>query len=146
MTENLSHTIIVCSDKSDSVSTLIECLRDSDYRVIVANNGIEAITLYDLHRPDLLISNLVRPKLGGIAMISYLCRSYPAMKSILMTDGVEISRSLLSKQPDMPAAVCLMDKSTGAIGLVSAVHLMLLQKGRRGLKPVLRLPVSERLN
>ncbi|MFT4862218.1 MAG: CheY-like chemotaxis protein [Pseudohongiellaceae bacterium] len=146
MISKRSHTIIVCDDKSDSVSALIECLRDSDYHVITASHGVEAIALYELHRPDLIISNFFMPRLGGVEIVSYLCRSYPAMKSILMTDSVEISRSLIAHQLDAHATVYLIEKSAGTIELVSTVHLMLLHKGRRDQKLNYRASFSERLN
>lgn len=125
MATKASHTILVCDDGTGVSRFIIECLSDSDYRVITASNGLEASLLFERCQPDLLVANTVMPVLDGLSMVNYLARSHPSMKAILMTDSLTHARESLCLQLDDAASIYLMEKPLDVLELISTVHLML---------------------
>jgi DNA-binding NarL/FixJ family response regulator len=70
----------------------------SDIAVIAeGTNGEQAIELYRLHRPDVVLMDLRMPVMGGVEAITALRREFPSARVIVLTtyDGDEdIYRSL----------------------------------------------------
>jgi CheY-like chemotaxis protein len=63
-------TILIVEDEAPIRELLSWILRDLGYEVIEAINGREAIALVTLHPPDLVISDVMMPVMGG----QELCR------------------------------------------------------------------------
>jgi CheY-like chemotaxis protein len=146
MANRVFHSILVCDDKTEGMSLLIECLRDSDYQVTTVSNGLEGTLVYESLKPDLVIVNAIMPRLDGVSMIVYLKRSYPALKAILMTNSAESTRKLLFDQLDDPSAAYVMAKPVDIIEVVSTAHLMLLHDRPRVRRLVRGSQFEERLN
>ncbi len=60
---------------------LAECLESSGYAVIEAVDGIEAIKQIQTHRPDLVITDIVMPRMNGYELCRWI-KSDPQTKSI----------------------------------------------------------------
>jgi CheY-like chemotaxis protein len=60
-----SKKILVVDDDSDLVSILTEGLNSSGYEVCTAQNGIEALAMVKSQKPDLIIMDVVMPKMTG---------------------------------------------------------------------------------
>ena len=59
-------TKIVIADDESNILTLLEImLRDLDATIFSAENGEEAVKLALKERPDLIISDIVMPKMNG---------------------------------------------------------------------------------
>lgn len=122
------HTILVVDDESLIVELIVECLLGSDYEVITANNGVDAIAQYHKYEPDLIISDIVMPELDGISMVKKLQMSFPDIKVLLMTGYPELAREALGNQTNELGVVCLVEKPLNIIELISTVHVLLLDK------------------
>jgi two-component system, chemotaxis family, chemotaxis protein CheY len=48
--------------------------------VIEASNGVEGIDLYDAHKPELVITDIIMPEKDGVQMMIAIRRRYPAVK------------------------------------------------------------------
>ena len=48
--------------------------------VIEASNGIEGLDLYRVHRPDLVITDIIMPEKDGVQMMIALWRKNPGVK------------------------------------------------------------------
>lgn len=53
--------------------------------VAEAESGEEAITLFERHRPDVVLMDLQMPGIGGVAAIEALCSAWPNARIIVLT-------------------------------------------------------------
>lgn len=87
----MSKSIIIADDNN----ALLESIKDffdakEEYEVVgVAHNGVEALRLCDLHKPDFLLLDIVMPELDGFGVLSALKdkKTVVIMMSQLATDG-----------------------------------------------------------
>lgn len=79
-------TVLAVDDRQDSLSFLREyVLEPNGYRMIQAQNGIEALDLLTTHPVDLIISDLVMPQMGGLELLEALREQGLDIPTILMT-------------------------------------------------------------
>ena len=57
------------------------------YKVELGKNGAEAIELYSLIRPDVVLMDLFMPVMNGFDALFFLRQDYPEAKLIAMSDG-----------------------------------------------------------
>ncbi|HEX3560654.1 MAG TPA: response regulator transcription factor [Pyrinomonadaceae bacterium] len=91
--------IIVVDDQAVVRQGFVSLINTVPDMAVVAEgtNGEEAIELFRLHRPDVVLMDLRMPVLGGVAAITALRREFPSARVIVLTtyDGDEdIYRSL----------------------------------------------------
>jgi CheY-like chemotaxis protein len=128
MYPTISHTILVVDDESDVVDLLVECLTDSGYRVITANDGWEALKKFQKHRPDLVISDVIMPELDGISLVKKIQASTPDAKIVLMTGYPAEVREAVGHPVNELGVVCLVEKPFRLIELLSTVHVLLMDQ------------------
>lgn len=72
--------------------------QQADMQVVAeAGDGEEAINLYELHQPDVMVLDLRMPKRDGVAVVQHVLEAHPKARLLIMTtyDGDEdIFRSL----------------------------------------------------
>jgi two-component system, cell cycle response regulator DivK len=61
----VTKTILVAEDNALNRELITEMLEASDYRVIQAVDGLDALTLLGIHRPDIVLLDLQMPRLDG---------------------------------------------------------------------------------
>ncbi len=61
--------ILVAEDNPDLQSLLRHVLESDGYEVRVAGDGLEALELYDAIAPDLLVLDIMMPKLSGFEVL-----------------------------------------------------------------------------
>ena len=66
------YNILICDDEKDIVSALKIYLTDSDYRLYEAYDGIEALKVIRNNDIDLVLLDIMMPRLDGIQAISRL--------------------------------------------------------------------------
>lgn len=101
----MSGKILIADDDSAVVETLKAILEHSDYDVDSASNGEECIKKILLDKPDLLLLDIMMPKMDGysflvaIKELKALTGSAPEMPVIMITgNDTEINRSLVSHE------------------------------------------------
>ncbi|MEP7342538.1 MAG: response regulator [Acidobacteriota bacterium] len=62
--------ILVVDDQIDNVALLSLDLQQQGYRVITASNGVEAVRVASLMRPNLILMDIGMPELDGLAATS----------------------------------------------------------------------------
>ncbi len=62
-------TILCVEDDPILRTNLSEELQDSGYRTLEACNGVEAMRLIELHRPDLILCDISMPKSDGFDLV-----------------------------------------------------------------------------
>ncbi len=94
----MTGTILVADDQSTSRETTARVLREAGHRVVVAADGQEALDLAVSERADVLVLDVVMPRLGGLDV----CR---AAKQRAAEVGDHLPILLLSSRNDPGARV-----------------------------------------
>ncbi|MBA2484748.1 MAG: response regulator [Nitrospira sp.] len=87
-------TIMVIDDEASIRSLLREVLEKAGHHVVEAQDGREALNLYQKNKADLLIMDLLMPEVDGLEATLQLTREYLDTKIIAMT-GAQGDRNFL---------------------------------------------------
>ncbi len=79
--------ILIIDDDSLVRRALRKLLEYAGYEVIEAADGIEGVSFYEQHEPDLIISDIFMPKKEGLETISELRSKHPKVKIIAISGG-----------------------------------------------------------
>ena len=89
-----SPVVLVVEDDDDTRRLLEEILRDADYRVVVAADGLEATSQLGRQRVDAVITDVVMPTLDGMKLLEFIHENKIAAPVIVLTgredEGTEI--------------------------------------------------------
>jgi len=79
-------TVLAVDDREDNLSFLDEyVLQPNGYKIIKANNGVQALEIIQTQKVDLVISDLVMPQMGGLELLETLREKGLEIPVILMT-------------------------------------------------------------
>ena len=83
-------TILVVDDESAIIEVLRGLLEDEGYRVVSAANGHDGLARIAQERPDLIVSDVMMPRMGGLALARALRQNpeYAAIPIVLASAGV----------------------------------------------------------
>lgn len=73
----MKQKIMIVDDMPEALVVLMAYLASEGYEVIAAQNGEEALSMMAANRPDLIISDIMMPKMGGFEFIEKLRGAYP---------------------------------------------------------------------
>jgi CheY-like chemotaxis protein len=79
--------ILVIEDDLAFREPLVKMLTNDGHFVTVAGDGVEALKLLETLRPDLIITDVLMPKMDGIEVIMELSRSGSPVPMIAMSGG-----------------------------------------------------------
>ena len=77
--------ILLIEDDREISSTLVSVLESAGYRVVTAPNGIEGQRLIQADRPDLIITDMMMPRMGGFPVLEFLKTVDNPPKVIMVT-------------------------------------------------------------
>lgn len=79
-------TILIVDDNKEALDTLAEDLEiyKSQFKVMTASNGSEAIKILTEHTISLVVTKLIMPEIGGFQLIAYMTRNFQAIPCIVM--------------------------------------------------------------
>jgi signal transduction histidine kinase len=88
-----SETILVVEDEAEVRELACEFLRSSGYSVMEARDGMEALEIAVRHKGAIhvVVSDVIMPRMGGVALVEQLKLSRPETKAILMSGYAEFS-------------------------------------------------------
>ena len=84
-------TILVVDDDRELIDGLRHLLEKQGYKVIQANDGHQAKTVIYNQRPDLVILDMMMPRMGGYPVLEHF-RGKPDVPPIIMITANEGSR------------------------------------------------------
>lgn len=89
---NKTKNILVVDDEPDVIDIITICLKDKGFVIIGAGNGLEALEKLKIFTPDLIILDIVMPKMNGFELIKHL-KKEPKFNSlpIIILTGTYIS-------------------------------------------------------
>ena len=75
--------IILCiEDEIDLREVLAEEMRDAGYQVVEAANGKEALVALQGSRPDLILCDILMPRMGGYQFLQHLREDHPELAAV----------------------------------------------------------------
>jgi two-component system, NarL family, response regulator len=87
MSQTTTIRVLIADDHAifrQGLATIIN--RDPDMQVIAqAENGEQAIALFEEHRPDVTLMDLRMPKVAGVAAIGAICAAAKSARIIVLT-------------------------------------------------------------
>ncbi len=87
-------TILVVDDECSSREVLKMAIEPWGYHVYLAEDGIQALALYDAIRPDVVLSDMVMPNLDGLGMLRALKKQHPGAVVILFTAYASLASAI----------------------------------------------------
>lgn len=120
--------ILLVDDEPNIIMALEYTLRKNDYDIFIARDGEEAIALAEKLEPDLVILDIMMPKVDGYEVLEYLQEHESLKKS---TQTVIISAK--QKESDVQKAMSLgakeyIKKPFSMKKLLNTVNDLLIQK------------------
>src|SRR3990167_10655863 len=84
-------TIMVIEDDEDVRKYINELLLDHGYSIIEAPDVVKALNLIEKRRPDLIILDLLLPKLSGETVLSDIKKKFPDLCIVILTGKDSVS-------------------------------------------------------
>lgn len=78
-------TVLVIEDDRDISATIQSVLGAAGYQVLAARNGQEGRRLITQRRPDLVLTDMMMPGMGGFPVLEFLAEIEDAPPVIMMT-------------------------------------------------------------
>lgn len=80
-----SKNILIVEDDNVIIELLQDCLKKDDINTLSASNGVEALKMLKLMHIDLLITDLMMPKMGGEELIKNLREFAPKLPVVIFS-------------------------------------------------------------
>lgn len=93
----MSKKILIAEDEKDLLSLLSESFKQEGFDVIQASDGQEGLELSQKEKPDLMLVDILMPKLDGITMVQKIRESKTKTPVIFLTnfgDPEHISKAI----------------------------------------------------
>ena len=79
------HTILLIEDDREISATLHRVLESAGYSVLVAQNGVDGRRLADSNKPDLVVTDMMMPRMGGFPVLEHIKSMSDPPKVIMIT-------------------------------------------------------------
>ncbi len=96
--------ILIVDDEEEITNLLRLILETQQYDTITARHGIDAIQCYEENHPDLIITDLTMPSMGGIELIQRIRSKNAAIPILVISgnlevDGIPLHNLLMLQKP-----------------------------------------------
>ncbi len=78
-------TILLIEDDREIATTLHRVLESAGYTVLVAQNGVDGRRLADSNKPDLVVTDMMMPRMGGFPVLEHIKSMSDPPKVIMIT-------------------------------------------------------------
>ncbi len=110
--------ILIADDEMPIANAMARTLKEGGYSFAFAQNGVEALRMYQQERFDLVISDRRMPIMGGLELVRRLKGMDPGAKIMVMSGGISSAETLEFLNS---GALCVMEKPFDQAGLKNAV-------------------------
>ncbi|AYD48855.1 response regulator transcription factor [Arachidicoccus soli] len=80
--------ILIAEDEPLLLKIIEMHLKKNNYEIIMATDGREAIRLIELHRPDIIISDILMPYVSGLEIIADVRQRLKSNAPIIVLSGL----------------------------------------------------------
>jgi len=77
--------VLLVDDEEEFVSTLAERLRLRNIQAEIATDGVEALQRIDADPPEVVVLDVMMPRLGGLEVLRQISKAHPTIQVILLT-------------------------------------------------------------
>jgi len=97
--KTIDKKVLIVEDESSLLQALAIKFRQEGFKVLIASNGEDGLECALKERPDLILLDIIMPKMGGVAMLKKLRenKEYVAIPVILLTNlgyGQEVEEAI----------------------------------------------------
>jgi CheY-like chemotaxis protein len=119
-------TILLVDDEELLRAGVQEMLEMSGYTVITATNGHEAMVCLKQHTIDLVITDLVMPKMDGVDFVEQLRQTWPDVPVIVVSGSTRnIMQRYGIESIQVPGADASLSKPFKGVDLMSQIKELL---------------------
>jgi len=132
-------TILCVDDNEQALSIRKVMLETRGYRVLACSNGHSALELFYQGGVDLVLSDLLMPRLDGANLISKVKEMSPETPAILFSGKIKMY------DKDLRADIFLPKGMYAPIELLERIRILLIKKRgpkRAGAMPMHRIPIA----
>lgn len=94
MNTNAESKILVVDDEISLVQSLSAYLEDSGFKVCSAENGQKALEIFEREKPDLILTDLHMPVLGGLELLSNINKKFVEVPVIVLSGAGELNDAI----------------------------------------------------
>lgn len=105
--------LLVVDDDDDCRDILAQSLA-AQYDVVAARDGIEGLEQASKFRPDLIITDVAMPRLGGIAMVHHLCASAGLWVPVFFLSGLTAQDDVIRARVPAHATISKSQSSSAS--------------------------------
>jgi DNA-binding NtrC family response regulator len=95
-TTNQQINILIVDDETSVADILKDCVSDTERSVDVCYNGLDGIKHIQNSRYDLIIVDLVMPKVGGLDVLKYAKKENPDVLVIIITGHASLETAIMA--------------------------------------------------
>ena len=92
----MDHTILLVDDEEGIRKVLGISLEDSGYHVLKAENGEQALALFEKYRPWIVLTDIKMPGMDGIALLKAIKAQAPDTEVIMITGHGDMELAIQS--------------------------------------------------
>ncbi|HAJ71595.1 MAG TPA: two-component system response regulator GlrR, partial [Methylophilaceae bacterium] len=91
-------TILIVDDDQDILTLISMRLKSAGYHTITANDGAQALSVLNIERPHLIISDLRMPSIDGMTLMQRVHQVHPTLPFIILTAHGSIPEAVNATQ------------------------------------------------
>jgi len=95
-TTSEAHRVLVIDDEADIADSLTDILILHGYDAVAFHDGLSAIESARSHCPDIVVSDVVMPKLNGVDTVAAIHEFCPEVRIVLLS-GQALTMDILEK-------------------------------------------------
>ena len=119
MNEKTRIRVLIADDHAMVREGLAGILKLHKMQIVAeARNGVEALTLYREHRPDIVLMDMRMPVMDGLTATRALLAEFPHARILILTNSEAEEDSLRA------GAKALVQKDAPSEELISAIHVV----------------------
>ena len=108
--------ILLVDDEEGYRELISRVLTKAGYEVLQAADGLQALSLLEESKVDLVISDILMPALNGYALVARLRAKWPTMPVILTTGFLPAAKTMMNGSVDF------IPKPINAETLIDMIH------------------------
>jgi DNA-binding response OmpR family regulator len=82
---DIPRTVLIIEDDRDIAATIQGVLAGAGYRVLLANNGQDGRRMIQSQKPDLVLTDMMMPRMGGFPVLEFMAELQDPPPVIMMT-------------------------------------------------------------